>query len=199
MKREGRRSSPRGAARRRSDRHRAGARRSSARRPLLRQERTPAAAMVRWDGHVTVAEARDRLIPTIVPGGPTRARGNLRDCRGRRVRASARRGCLCRRAHPPAQRRGLDDQVYQRLLRERIISVPSSTMRSPTRCAHSCCCSRPRTPSATSTSTSTRPAARGQPAWRSTTPCSTSPTTWLSVGMGMAASMASSCWCQRNW
>ena len=42
------------------------------------------------------------------------------------------------------------------------------------RSPRSCCCSPPRTPSRTSTSTSTRPAARSPPAWRSTTPCSSS-------------------------
>ena len=41
----------------------------------------------------------------------------------------------------------------------------------------------------TSTSTSTHPVDRSRPAWRSTTPCSTSPTTSPRSAMGLAASM----------
>ncbi len=49
-------------------------------------------------------------------------------------------------------------------------SAPRSATRTPTRSAPSCCCSRPRTPRPTSSCTSTAPAARSTPAWRSTTP-----------------------------
>ena len=59
----------------------------------------------------------------------------------------------------------------------------------PTPSARSCCCSPPRTPSATSCSTSTAPAARSRPAWRSTTRCSSSPTTSRPSASGLAASM----------
>ena len=61
--------------------------------------------------------------------------------------------------------------------------------RTPTRSAPSCCCWPPRTPTRTSSSTSTRPAARSTPAWRSTTPCSSSRTTSRPSAMGLAASM----------
>ena len=85
----------------------------------------------------------------------------------------------------------LDDSVYDRLLRERIIFLgqPGRRRRSPTRSAPSCCCCPPRTPSATSTSTSTRPAARSPPAWPSTTRCSSSTATSPPSRMGLAASM----------
>ena len=65
----------------------------------------------------------------------------------------------------------LDDHIYQRLLRERIVFLGSEVQatRTPTRSAPSCCCSRPRTPRPTSSCTSTAPVARSTPAWRSTT------------------------------
>lgn len=56
-------------------------------------------------------------------------------------------------------------------------SARRSTTTSPTRSPHSCC-SLPPIRTRTSTCTSTAPAARSRPAWRSTTRCSSSRTTW---------------------
>ena len=68
-------------------------------------------------------------------------------------------------------------------------SAPTSRTTSRTPSARRCCCSPPRTPTRTSTSTSTAPVARSRRAWRSTTRCSSSRTTWRPSAMGLAASM----------
>ena len=74
---------------------------------------------------------------------------------------------------------GLDDSVYKRLLRERIIflgrEVERRDRQRDLRAAAAAGRRGPR--QATSASTSTRPAARSRPAWRSTTRCSSSRTT----------------------
>ena len=85
----------------------------------------------------------------------------------------------------------LDDSVYDRLLRERIIFLGQRGRRRDRQpdLRPAAAARRPRTPSATSTSTSTRPAARSPPAWRSTTRCSSSTATSPPSRMGLAASM----------
>jgi hypothetical protein len=61
--------------------------------------------------------------------------------------------------------------IYSRLLKERVIFlVGRSTTRPPTWWWRSCCSWRAKTRTRTSRSTSTRPAARSRPAWRSSTP-----------------------------
>ena len=66
---------------------------------------------------------------------------------------------------------GLDDHIYQRLLRERIVFLGSEVRDQN---ANAICAQllllRPRTPRPTSSCTSTAPVAPSTPAWRSTTP-----------------------------
>src|SRR4051812_15515413 len=57
-------------------------------------------------------------------------------------------------------------------------SARRSTTRSPTSSSPSCCTWRPTTPTRTSRCTSTRPAGRCTPGWRSTTRCGSSSPTW---------------------
>ena len=90
----------------------------------------------------------------------------------------------------PSGQGGLDDSVYQRLLRERIIFLGQrSTTTSPTRSARSCCCSPPRTPTRTSTSTSTRPAARSTAGMAIYDTMQFVKNDVATVAMGLAASM----------
>ena len=86
---------------------------------------------------------------------------------------------------------GLDDSVYERLLRERIIFLGTRGRRlqSPTRSAPRCCCSPPRTPTRTSTSTSTRPAARSSAGMAIYDTMQFVKNDVATVAMGLAASM----------
>ena len=89
---------------------------------------------------------------------------------------------------------GLDEQVYNRLLRERIIFLGSVVEdANANRSAPSCCCSRPTTRTRTSGSTSTHPVAPSPPAWPSTTRCSSSRTTSRPWRWAWPRRWASSC------
>jgi ATP-dependent Clp protease protease subunit len=70
--------------------------------------------------------------------------------------------------------------IYSRLLKDRIVFLGSgrSTTRSPTTSWRNCLFLQSDDPKATSTCTSTRPAAASRRAWRFTTRCSSSPATW---------------------
>jgi ATP-dependent Clp protease protease subunit len=85
---------------------------------------------------------------------------------------------------------GLDDHIYQRLLKERIVFLGSEVKDTNANAI----CAQMLLLNAEDPDTDiflyiNSPGAPSTPGWRSTTPCSTSPTTWPRSGMGLAASM----------